>query len=429
MESSILLPIAIIFSAFFSGMEIAFITADKFRIAVRSQKGIFTAKILSQLTNKPSHFIGTTLVGNNIALVVYGIVMVQLMRPIIISNLPVVLNNEMMILTIQTILATLFILVTGEFIPKVLFRIIPNQLLNFFALPMLLFYYVLYPIVYIILRMSKFILVNVFRLKYDENEPVFGIVDVTDYLEKHTEQKRDKEEEIDQEIILFKNALDFSSVKVRECMVPRLEIIAINVNESLEKLKNQFNETGLSKILVYKDSIDDIIGYVHVFDLFKVNVSINSILLSISIVPESMSAKDLLTLFTEKRKTIALVVDEFGGTSGIVTLEDVMEEIVGEIVDEHDSTELVDVELDDDEYIFSTRLEIDHLNEKYGLGIPESDEYETLSGYILAHQEDIPEKEDVIEMDNFSFIILDVSETRIEKVKMKVLDQDSKEEI
>ena len=429
MESPVLLTIAIIFSAFFSGMEIAFVTADKFRIAVRSQKGIFSAKVLSQLTKRPSHFIGTTLVGNNIALVVYGIIMVHLMRPVIISNLPYAVNNELMILTIQTILATLFILVTGEFIPKVLFRIIPNKLLNFFALPMLLFYYVLYPVVYIILGLSKFILVNIFRLKYNENESVFGIVDVTDYLEKHTEQRRDEEKEIDQEIILFKNALDFSSVKVRECMVPRLEIIAINVNESLEKLKNKFNETGLSKILVYKDSIDDIIGYVHVFDLFKVSKSINSILLSISIVPESMSAKELLKLFTEKRKTIALVVDEFGGTSGIVTLEDVMEEIVGEIVDEHDSTELVDVELNDDEYIFSTRLEIDHLNEKYGLGITESEEYETLGGYIIAHQEDIPKKGDIIEIDNFSFVILNVSDTRIEKVKMKVIDQESEEEI
>lgn len=414
-NSIIFILLAVGFSAFFSGMEIAFVSANKLRIELDRKQGGFASRIVQIFANNRSQYISTMLVGNNIALVVYGMLMASVLEPII----KVYTQSETVVLLAQTIISTLIILVTAEFLPKTLFRINPNKILNFFSLPVLLIYYLLFPISKFTIWISSFFLKLVFGVNInDEDEKtVFGKLDL-DHIIDASQPDIETKEDIEHDIKLFQNALDFSKVKLRECVVPRTELIALEINSSIDKLKQKFIETGLSKILIYKETIDNIIGYVQSHDLFHNPKDINSMIKTLIIVPETMPANKLLNTFMKKQKSIALIVDEFGGTAGIVTIEDIMEEIFGEIEDEHDSVELQETKVNDNEYIFSGRLEIDYLNEKYNLEIPESDEYETIAGFILFHHERIPNEHDRITIKPFRFEILKVDNPRIELIKV-----------
>jgi CBS domain containing-hemolysin-like protein len=396
-------------------MEIAFVSSNKLRIELDKKQGAFGSRIISIFSSKPGEYIATMLVGNNIALVIYGIVMAILLEPLI----RVYTGSEIVILLIQTIFSTLIILFTAEFLPKTLFRISPNTVLKVFSVPVLLFYILLYPVTWFIMLISKFILRYILGVPRDmQSYPnAFGKVDLDDLV---SEGKSENGEihDAEHEIKIFQNALDFSNVRLRDCMVPRTEIVALEENCSIEELKQKFIETGLSKILIYKESTDNITGYINSKELFKNPEDLSSMILSIPHVPETMPANKLLQSFIKDHKSISVVVDEFGGTSGVVTMEDILEEIVGEIEDEHDSSELTEKRLSEHEFIFSARHEIDYLNEKYKLDLPEADDYETLAGFILTHYESIPKLNDRIIIGEFIFRILDVSETRIELVQL-----------
>ncbi|HCQ29630.1 MAG TPA: hemolysin [Flavobacteriales bacterium] len=421
MDLWIYIALSLLFSAFFSGMEIAFITANKLQIELDSKQGSLVGKINSFFIENPSRFIATMLIGNNIALVVYGMLMAKALTPIL-GKMPQIQSNEMLMLTAQTIISTLIVLITAEFLPKALFRINPNKLLNFFSFPVTVIFVILSPIVYFINGISNIFLKYVFQVDIEDDKPVFAKVDIDNYLEEVTRQNTTSEKELDHEIQIFKNALDFSNIKARECMVPRTEIVAIDVDESIDKLKNLFTETGLSKILVYRETIDNIIGYAHLYEMFKRPKEIKNILLPITIVPESMPVNEVLSKLIEQRRSIAVVVDEFGGTSGIITTEDIIEEIFGEIEDEHDKENLTEEKIDDKTYRFSARLEIDYLNEKYNLQLPESDEYETLGGMLLQEFGTIPNIKDRIKIRNYEIIIDEVEANKIDTVVLKILD-------
>ncbi len=419
MENGLLIiGLTLLFSAFFSGMEIAFISSNKLQIELESKKGNFSSKLLSKLLKNPANFIATMLVGNNIALVIYGIFMAALLEPWLANYF----ESDLWILTLQTILSTLLILVTAEFLPKTVFRISANQMLRIFALPARFFYAVFYPIMWIIMKISNGILTKVMKLNIDEEEQVFGRIDLDHFIREHKETI-EEQDEVETEIQIFQNALDFSNIKARECMVPRTEVIAVDVEDSIQNLRDKFIESGLAKILVYKESTDNMIGYVHSFELFKRPENIRSILIPVPLLPESMPANEVLDLLIKERKSIAVVLDEFGGTSGIITVEDVMEEIFGEIEDEHDTMELIEKEISDGEFEFSARHEIDYLNEKYKLKLPESDSYETLGGMVVSFNGNIPEKGEHITIEGFSFTVLDASNTRIERLKLTLIDE------
>jgi CBS domain containing-hemolysin-like protein len=418
MELWIYIAVSLLFSAFFSGMEIAFITANKLQIELDSKQGSLVGKINSFYVENPSRFIATMLIGNNIALVVYGMLMAKALTPVL-GNIPQLHANEMLMLTTQTVISTLIVLITAEFLPKALFRINPNKLLNVLSLPVTVIFVTLSPIVYIVNGISNLFLKYVFRVDVEDDKPVFAKVDIDNYLEEVTQQNGTSEKELDHEIQIFKNALDFGNIKARECMIPRTEIVAIDVNESIEKLKNLFTETGLSKILVYRETIDNIIGYAHLYEMFKRPKEIKNILLPITIVPESMPVSEVLSKLIEQRRSIAVVVDEFGGTSGIITTEDIIEEIFGEIEDEHDKENLTEEKIDENTYRFSARLEIDYLNEKYNLNLPESDEYETLGGLLLQAFGTIPNIKDRIKINNYEIIIDEVEANKIDVVTLK----------
>jgi len=420
LNSSVIILITILASAFFSGLEIAFITSNKLRIELESKQGNFSAKILAYFTKYPSRYLGTMLLGNNIALVIFGIYMDEELKPIIGHYL----SSKIAILIISTFLSTMLILVTAEYLPKNIFRINPNKTLNLFALPLSLVYGLLYPVVMITIGFSEFILKKIFRVKIEKENAAFKIIDLDNYLREGT-SAIEKKAEMDHEIQIFQNALDFSSVKARECMVPRNEIVALDENDSIETLKQKFIQTRLSKVLIYSKSIDNIIGYVYSKELFKNPKSIRSILLPVSIVPESMPASEVLTVFIQQHKSIAVVVDEFGGTSGMLTMEDVIEEIFGEIEDEHDKEELIDKQLSDTEFEFSARLETDYINGKYHLDLPILDNFETLSGLIMHYHESIPRLNEEIEIKHFSFKITAVTRTRIEQVYLKILKSEA----
>lgn len=421
MNPWIIVVLTLLFSAFFSGVEIAFISSNKLRIEVEKKKGKLPALILSHFINIPSKFIGALLLGNNIALVIYGIAVTSLLEPFLQKMLPVYLHSEYVMLILITIISTLFILITAEFIPKALFRINPNVILNVLSIPVYIFYYLFYPVVFIFIEMSELILKKISRIKFNQEKYVFSPIDLDEYIREFSPNK-ESEEEMTKEIQMFQNAIDFKNIKLRECMVPRTEIKALEINDSIENLKKLLIETGHSKIPVYKDTIDNIIGYTHSFDLFRSPEDIKSILKSIIIVPETMLASEVLKIMIQEHKSTAVVVDEFGGTSGMVTLEDIIEEIFGEIEDEYDVEDLVENQLNNNEFIFSARLEIDYLNDKYNLSIPESDEYETLAGFIISQFKDIPQTNEEIRVFNFNFEILGATEKRIELVKMKVHD-------
>lgn len=412
-DSIVVIVISLLCSAFFSGMEIAFVASNKLHIELMKKRGEFNARLLSSFLESPSRFIATMLVGNNIALVVYGIEMAQILEPLIRTYTA----SDVVVLTFQTIFSTAIVLVTAEFIPKVLFSLNANRFVRFFAVPAWFCYYALYMVVSIVVGLSNFILKYVMRAPISDQKPVFERVDLEQYLEENNSNTLDRDQQ-ETEIQIFKNALDFSKVKARECMIPRNEIVAMELNDDIDLLREKFVETGFSKIVIYKENIDYIIGYTHSYELFKKPKDIRSILLPIAMLPESMTANDILNLFLKERKSIALVVDEFGGTSGLVTVEDVVEEIFGEIQDEHDSPTLLEKQISEDEFVFSGRSEVDYLNEKYQLNLPQSNDYETLSGLIVHHCEDIPETREEISMEGFRFIVLSVDQTRIEKVKL-----------
>nr|WP_320117237.1 hemolysin family protein [uncultured Marinifilum sp.] len=402
-------------SAFFSGMEIAFIAANKLRMELDRNKNTISARIIAIFSRYPGHYISTMLVGNNIALVVYGIVMAKMLEPYI----AIWIDSESLILTIQTIISTLLILVTAEFIPKTLFRINPNLALNVFALPVMFFYIIFYPVTTITMLLSKNIIHKLFNTKITEDEETqaFGKVDLDHLVQEGQDTQAISEDDM-HDIKIFRNALDFSKVKLRECIVPRNEIEAMELNGEIEELTQRFIETGYSRILIYKESIDNIIGYVHSSVIFRKPHSIKAALSRIIFVPETMAAHKLLNLFTKEQKSIAVVVDEFGGTAGVVSIEDIMEEIFGEIEDEHDNIDLEEKVLSETEFLFSGRLEIDYLNDKYDLNLPESEDFETLNGFILFNHESIPKYNETIRIDEFNFKIIEVSNTRVEKIKL-----------
>jgi putative hemolysin len=417
MSNLLIIIISILISAFFAGMEIAFISANKLLIELKNKQGSFAARILSPFVNNPSKFISTTLVGNNIGLVVYGIYMAAFLNPHIRSWIPGTNSNTFLLLFLSSIISTAIVLVTGEFIPKVLFRLNPDIILRVLAIPFLLAYYLFWPLVHFISWLAELILNKLFRLNFSDATPVFSRVDLDQYV---SESAEDLDEDADVDTEMFRNALDFANVRVRDCMTPRTEIISINLSASVEELYQKFVSTGLSKIMVHQGNSDHIIGYVHQKDIFKKPQSIRSILIPIEITTETMPANELLNQFTRTHKSIALVVDELGVTAGVVTIEDIMEEIFGEIEDEHDVEQLTERQIDEKTFVLSAHLEVDYLNDKYDLGIPEG-EYHTLGGYIFAEHESIPMRGEIITIHQFTFTIISLTNTRINEVKLELL--------
>ena len=425
MDSSYLIYVGItlVFSAFFSGIEIAYISANKLQIELQKKQGLWTGKIVSKFINKPGQFIGTTLIGNTIMLVLYGIFMAFLLDAPLRRLLPEPLVNEAVILFAQTILSTLLVLITGEFLPKSIFLLDPNRMLNFFALPFLIIYSVMYPIVWLIVGLSKGFITQVLRLDYNEEKPVFTITDLNSFIKDQMRQNRNPGDvEVDSKI--FDNAIEFKTVRVRECMIPRTDIVAVEVSDSIDELRKIFEESGHSKVVIYRESIDEVIGYCHQLELFKKPKSIEDIITPILIAPESALANELLIQFIQERKSLALVVDEFGGTSGLVSMEDLIEEIFGEIDDEYDNEALTEQVIVEQEFLFSARLEIDYVNDKYGWELPYGD-FETLSGFILSQTENLPNIGETISYGRFTFTIVSKQAHRIETVRLKINDSDN----
>ncbi|HAH54307.1 MAG TPA: hemolysin [Flavobacterium sp.] len=417
MEISIILW-CLILCAFFSGMEIAFVSSNKIYLEIEKKQDNFISKILTKLTEKPSKFIAAMLIGNNIALVVYGFLMGDLVM-VWLENLGFHSSVYFNIL-LQTLVSTIIILATSEFLSKVFFQIYANSLIKIFALPAYGFYLLFYYLSSFIIWVSDIILIRFFKTQGDEVSLYFSKAELGNYI---TEQMSTVEnnDEMDSEIQIFQNALDFSGVKARDIMTPRTEIVALDLFDSVSELKDLFIETGYSKVLIFNNSLDDIVGYVHSFDLFKKPKNIKSILIPVEFVPETIFIKDAMNLLTKKRKSVAVVLDEYGGTSGMITIEDIVEELFGEIEDEHDSDEeLTEKNLGDGVYLFSTRLDVEYLNQTYKLDIPESDSYGTLGGFIVDSTKEIPQKGDSISIGNYHFIIEEATNKKIELVKMTI---------
>lgn len=405
-------------SAFFSGIEIAFVSVDKLRFELDRKKGV-SSRILSIFFKNPNNFISTMLVGNNVALVVYGILMAQIIGEKLLAGL---IDSYFLMVLVQTIISTLIILVTGEFLPKTLFKINPNLILNVCAIPLFIFYIVLYPISKLSSGIS-YLFLRIFGMKVnaESSAKAFTKVDL-DYFVQSSIDNAKSTEELDTEVKIFQNALDFSSIKIRDCIVHRTEVVSVDITTSLKELINKFIESGISKIIVYDGDIDNIIGYIHSSEMFRNPENWNDNVKEIPIVPETMSANKLLQLFMQQKKTIAVVVDEFGGTSGIVCLEDLVEEIFGDIEDEHDNTNYICKQVADNEFVLSARLEIEKVNETFNLELPESDEYLTIGGLILNHYQSFPKLHDLILVDNYQFKIIKATPTKIELVRLKIID-------
>ena len=416
----IIIFISIILSAFFSGMEIAFVSANKLHIELEKKREGFIPKILNIITQKSSKFITTMLVGNNISLVIYS----YYMGEFLIRMLPLKSYNDFSILLIQTIISTIVILVTAEFLPKTIFRIYANEVLKIFAVPAYFFYVLFHFFSEFITHISDFFLRVFFKTNADEQQTEFSKEELGNYISEQLETGN-IDDEVDSEIQIFQNALEFHNVKAREVMVPRTEIVAVELHETVANLKSIFIDTGLSKVLVYKSSLDDVIGYVNAFELFKIPKTIKSILLPVEIVPESMMINDVLNSLIKKRKSVAVVVDEYGGTSGMITVEDIVEELFGEIEDEHDTQEFMEEKISEVEFNFSARLEVDYLNEEYSLDIPKSEAYETLGGFIIEHTESIPKENEIVDIEDFEIKILKMSSAKIEEVYLKKVDKDA----
>lgn len=420
--------VTLILSAFFSGMEIAYVSSNKIHIELEKKQEDFLGKILTKLTAKPSKYIATMLIGNNIALVIYGLkmgdVLVAWFQSILPSNNATLtyLLTDFQLLT-KTVISTIVILITAEFLPKVIFQIYANTLLKILALPTYIFYLIFNWISDFVLWISDAVLKYIFKAKGEDVVLAMTKVELGNYISEQMESFEDHEE-VDSEIQIFQNALEFSDVKAREVMVPRTEITAVDISETIENLRQLFIETGRTKILVYKETIDDILGYVHSFELFKKPKNIKSIIIPVSFVPETILIKDVLNLLTKKRQSLAVVIDEYGGTSGIMSVEDIIEELFGEIEDEHDSLDMTEEQIDELTYRFSARLEVDYINETYKLNLPESETYETLGGLIVNKTEGIPKENEAIQIDNFKFTIEEVSSTKIDIVQLKIIEQD-----
>lgn len=420
MDSILIILTTIILSAFFSGMEIAFVTANKLRIELDRKQGIHGSGIVKKFADNPGQFIATMLIGNNLALVVYGLFFSRLLTPLLLPYM----GSDAVVLVVNTIISTALILTVAEFLPKTVFSLSPNFFLKFLSIPTVFFFFLFSPVSRFTLAISNLLIKVFFKnggRSADQENLVFSKKDL-DHFIKMSRQINEESEPDHHNFRIFRNALDFSNVKLRECMIPRTEIVAYDVTGPVSGLKEKFVETGYSRILIYSGTIDNITGYFELKDIFRNPPDIGSGMRKLAIVPETMPANKLLRLFVEEKKNIALVVDEFGGTSGIVTIEDVLEEIVGDIEDEHDTNELIEKKINDREYVFSARLEIDYLNETYGLGLPEGDEYETLAGLIFLHNGNIPSGNEIIKIKNFHFRILRVTATRLELVKLKIED-------
>ena len=422
MTSDLIILLCLMLSAFFSGMEIAFVSSNKIYLEIEKQQTGITSKLLNYITKNPSRFIATMLVGNNVSLVIYGIFMgdriLQLFFPE--TLLSGVIGIE--IVFIQTIISTVVILLTAEFLPKVFFQQYANVFMKVFALPTGVFFTMFTPITLMVIKLSDYILIKFFKTKGDQIQLTFSKSELGNYIEEQLESTKDIEN-VDSEIQIFQNALDFTEVKAREAMVPRTEIVAIENDADLDEIKKLFTSTGLSKIPVYNESVDDIEGYVHAFELFRKPEHIKKILLPVAYVPETIRISEVLKLLTKQRRSIAVVLDEYGGTSGIITVEDIIEELFGEIEDEHDNIEHYEKQIEEDLFEFSARLEVDYINQNYGIDLPENALYETLGGMIVHIQEEIPKKGTIISIENYQLEIKEVSSTKIERVLLMVLKQ------
>jgi CBS domain containing-hemolysin-like protein len=397
-------------------MEIAYVSSNKIHIEIEKKQNNFLSGVLKKITKRPSKFIATMLVGNNIALVIYGFFMGDLLM----EYIPLAGFSGLLV---QTIISTLVILMTAEFLPKVFFQIYANSLVKVFAVPAYFFYVLFSLISEFIIWISDLVLKLIFKSEGDTVQLTFSKLELGNYISEQMEIAETKEE-MDSEIQIFQNALDFSEVKSREAMIPRTEVVAVDIDTSPKELAKIFTETGLSKILVYNENIDDILGYIHSFELFKKPANLKKVLMPVVFVPETMLVKDVLGILSKKRKSLAVVIDEYGGTSGIITVEDIIEELFGEIEDEHDSIALTEEELGEGHFKFSARLEVDYLNENYKLNLKESENYETLGGLIVNHTEEIPDKGETVEIDDYIFTILEVSNTKIELVELKIIHED-----
>jgi CBS domain containing-hemolysin-like protein len=421
MSQILIILLSLLMAAFFAGMEIAFLSSNKLRLELDRKQGLFPSRIIGIFQAHSGHYISTIQLGNNIAIVIYGIFMARWLEPLTEKFI----QSAFGVLAIQTVVSTLIILFVAEFLPKTLVQINPNFALRLMSVPLLLIYIVLYPATNLIYRLSNLILKNILRVEtvnqYDNM--VFGKIDLDHLINESQDKQGENNNEEKDEIKLFQNALDFSNVKVRDCMTPRTEIAAIEINNTIEELKQKFIETGFSKILVYNDSIDNMVGYVTSKELFRNPPDVKSMLIEMSYVPETLHANKLLKKFIQEHRSVAVVVDEFGGISGMLTIEDIIEEIFGEIDDEHDVDQFVEKNPDIGQFIFSGRLEIDYLNEKYDLKLPESEEYDTLAGYIIFHYQNIPKLNDKIVINRYEFRILKVSRTRVELVQVKTLHE------
>ena len=410
----IIILISILLSAFFSGMEIAYISSNKIHLEIEKKQNNFMAGVLKRITKRPSKFIATMLVGNNIALVVYGFYMGELLMRFIPQQ-------GFGGLLIHTLISTLVILITAEFLPKVFFQIYANSLVKLFAVPAYIFYVLFSLVSEFVIWISDFVLKHLFKTEGDAVQLSFSKLELGNYISEQMETAQESDD-LDSEIQIFQNALDFSEVKSREVMVPRTEMQAVDISTSIQELHELFTASGLSKILIYKENIDDIVGYVHFFELFKKPTNIKKVLMPVVFVPESMLAKDVLNILIKKRKSISVVLDEYGGTSGMMTVEDIIEELFGEIEDEHDSVDLIEETLGEDHYRFSARLEVDYINEIYKLNLPENDDYETLGGMIVHFTEQIPEVSEIVQIADYQIQMLEVSNTKIELVELKIAE-------
>jgi len=417
MEIGIII-LCLILSAFFSGMEIAFVSSNKVFLSIEKRQDNFMAKILTRLTAHPSRFIATMLVGNNIALVLYGFFMGDLLM-LWLTNYSLKLSDFNSLL-LQTFISTIIILLTAEFFPKVFFQIYANSFIKIFAFPAYVFYLIFYVPSIFIIKISDFILKKIFKKLGDEEQLFFSKVELGNFMSEQMNAVHN-DEAVDSEIQIFQNALAFSTVKARDIMNPRTDIAAVEIDDSIKELSDLFIETGYSKILVFQNSLDDIVGYVHSFELFKRPKTIKSIIRAVEYVPETMYIKDVMDLLTKKRKSIAVVIDEYGGTSGMITVEDIVEELFGEIEDEHDDDETLTEEIKEDQtYLFSARLDVEYINQGYKLNIPESDSYTTLGGFIVNYTNEIPQKGDEIEMEHFHIRIEEATSQKIDLVTLRI---------
>ncbi len=418
----IIVIISLLFSAFFEGMEIAYVSSNKISIEIEKKKKNISSKILSKLTSNPSKFIVSMLIGTNLALVVYGYYMGDILMDVFKQlskfNFPIleILLNDFNLLS-QTIISTVIILMTAQFLPKVFFQIYSFKFLKFFSIPAYFFYLCFYYISDFVLWITNLILKFFFKTQGDNIQLSISKDDLGNYIDEQIDASS-QDQPIDNEVQIFQNALDFSDSRARDVMVPRIELYSLEIHDYVSKLREIFVSTGFTKILIYKNTIDDIIGYVHAHDLFKNPKTIKSMLLPVEFVPESILTKDLLSILIKKRKSIAIILDEYGGTSGMITVEDIVEELFGEIDDEFDVSDLIEIEIEPGNYNFSARLEVDYLNEQYKLDLPESDDYGTLGGLIVNYTQEIPKLGEEVIIDKCLFKIIDVSETKINTVSL-----------